>query len=98
MSDTRKKYSREFKEQAVRMLEEGRKSGHEIEAELSIGTGQVYRWRKALEAEQPELAEPQSSLFDTDGMRVPMVFCGVVSTTVDTCLVQTSASAPESGE
>ena len=54
MADTRKKYSREFKEQAVRMLEEGRKSGHEIEAELGIGTGQVYRWRKALEAERQE--------------------------------------------
>ena len=54
MSNTRKKYSREFKEQAVRMLEEGRKSGHEIEAELGIGTGQVYRWRNALEAERQE--------------------------------------------
>jgi transposase len=54
MADTRKKYGREFKEQAVRMLEEGRKSGHEIEAELGIGTGQVYRWRKALEAEGQE--------------------------------------------
>ena len=51
MADTRKKYSKEFKIQAVRMLEEGEKSGHEIEVELGIGAGQVYRWRKQLQAD-----------------------------------------------
>jgi len=54
MADSRKKYTREFKEQAVRMLEEGSKTGHQIEQELGIGSGQVYRWRKALEAESRE--------------------------------------------
>ena len=33
------------------MLDAGEKSGHEIEAELGIGTGQVYRWRRQLQAE-----------------------------------------------
>ena len=51
MGDTRKKYSREFKLEAVRMLEEGEKTGHEIEAELGIGAGQVYRWRRELQAD-----------------------------------------------
>jgi biotin operon repressor len=36
------------------MLEEGRKSGHEIEKELGIGSGQVERRRKALETEGKE--------------------------------------------
>ena len=50
MADTRKKYTREFKVEAVRMLESGEKTGHQIETELDIGSGQVYRWRKELEA------------------------------------------------
>lgn len=33
------------------MREEGEKSGQEIEAELGIGSGHVYRWRKELQAE-----------------------------------------------
>ena len=51
MAQTRKKYRQEFKVEAVRMLEEGEKSGHEIEADLGIGSGQVYRWRRELQAE-----------------------------------------------
>lgn len=47
---TRKRYSKEFKLEAVRMLEAGDKPGHQIEQELGIGSGQVYKWRKELEA------------------------------------------------
>ena len=50
MGDKRKRYSKEFKLEAVRMLEAGEKTGHQIEMDLGIGSGQVYRWRKALEA------------------------------------------------
>jgi len=46
MSDTRKKYTKEFKLEAVRMLEAGTRSGREIETDLGVGSGQVYRWRK----------------------------------------------------
>jgi hypothetical protein len=28
------------------MLKEGEKTGHQIEAELDIGIGRVYRWRR----------------------------------------------------
>jgi transposase len=56
--DERKKYSREFKVEAVRLLNLSGKSGHEIEADLGIGSGSIYRWRKQLEAE------------GTQGMRV----------------------------
>jgi transposase len=47
----RKKYTREFKVQAVQLLETSGKNGHEIEKDLGIGSGQVYRWRKQLAAE-----------------------------------------------
>ena len=48
MSDTRKKYTKEFKLEAVRLLDSGTKPGHEIERDLGIGSGQIYRWRKQL--------------------------------------------------
>jgi transposase len=51
MAEKRKMYTREFKVQAVGMLERGEKSGQEIEADLGIGSGLVYRWRKQLAAE-----------------------------------------------
>jgi transposase len=47
----RKKYTREFKVEAVRLLETSGRNGHEIEKDLGIGSGQVYRWRKQLAAE-----------------------------------------------
>jgi transposase len=47
----RKKYTREFKVEAVRLLNTSGKSGHEIEADLGIGTGMIYKWRRQLEAE-----------------------------------------------
>ena len=46
MADTRKKYTKEFKLEAVRMLEGGTKTAREIEQDLEIGSGQVYRWKK----------------------------------------------------
>jgi len=45
MADTRKKYTKEFKLDAIRLLESGTKPGHEIERDLGIGSGQIYRWR-----------------------------------------------------
>lgn len=51
MEEGRNKYSREFKIEAVQMLNTSSKSGHEIEADLGIGSGSIYRWRKQLEAE-----------------------------------------------
>ena len=45
---TRKRYSREFKLEAVRLLEAGDRTGQQIEVDLGIGSGQVYKWRKEL--------------------------------------------------
>ena len=47
----RKKYTREFKVEAVRLLETSGKNGLQIEKDLGIGSGQIYRWRKQLAAE-----------------------------------------------
>jgi transposase len=49
--DQRRKYTREFKEGAVELLESSGKSGREIEEELGIGSGMVYRWRAQLAGE-----------------------------------------------
>ena len=48
MAANRKTYSAEFKEEAVRLLESSGKSGREIEDDLGIGRGQIYRWRQQL--------------------------------------------------
>ncbi len=50
MSESRMKYSREFKIEAVGLLENG-KSGKEVEEALGIASGMVYRWRRQLQAE-----------------------------------------------
>lgn len=50
MSEVRRKYSREFKLEAVGLLESG-KSGKEVEEGLGIRSAMVYRWRRQLEAE-----------------------------------------------
>ena len=49
MAEKRRKYSREFKSEAVQLLNTSGKSGHEIETDLGIGRGQIYRWRRELE-------------------------------------------------
>ena len=45
----RRKFTKEFKEQAVRLLESRQKGAREIEEELGIPPGQLYRWRIELE-------------------------------------------------
>jgi transposase-like protein len=47
----RKKYTRDFKVEAVQLMNTGGKNGHEIETDLGIGSGSIYRWRRQLEAE-----------------------------------------------
>ncbi len=51
MTEKRKKYTREFKIEAVRLLETSGKNGREIEDDLGIGRGQVFRWRSQLAEE-----------------------------------------------
>ena len=41
------------KEQAVALLNTSGKPGNQIEAELRIGNGVIYRWRRQLQEEGP---------------------------------------------
>ncbi len=51
MTETRRNYTREFKEDAVRLLESGTKTGRAISDDLGIGQGVIYRWRRQLQEE-----------------------------------------------
>lgn len=53
MAENRKKYTKEFKLEAIRLVEAGEKSAHQIEKDLGIGSGLIYRWRSQL----PEYGE-----------------------------------------
>ena len=57
MTDKRKVYSREIKEQVVELLNTSGEPGNRIEAELGIGNGLIYRWRRQLQ-EEGQLAFP----------------------------------------
>ena len=54
MTRTRRTYTREFKLEAIRLLETSGKSLAEIERDLGIGHGCLCRWQKALAAEGEE--------------------------------------------
>jgi transposase len=51
MSKERKQYSREFKQEAVRLLDTSGKSASELERELGIGKGNLWRWKRKLAAD-----------------------------------------------
>ena len=57
MSKVRRKYTPEFKREAVRLLESGGRPAAQIEQELGIGDGCLLRWKKQL-AEEGEQAFP----------------------------------------
>lgn len=56
MSRTRRKYSKEFKMEAIRMYEHGERSVSEVERELGITQGLLWKWREELER-QPKKEE-----------------------------------------
>jgi len=51
MSERRRKYTKEFKIETVRLFETSSKSGREIERDLGIGKGMLYRWKRELQDE-----------------------------------------------
>ena len=51
MTKARRTYSREFKLEALRLVETSGKSVRQIERDLGIGKGCLYRWRDEFEAE-----------------------------------------------
>ena len=51
MNKPRKQYSREFKMEAVRLLETSGKSARQLERELGIGSGNLSRWKREFAAD-----------------------------------------------
>ena len=51
MKKNRRKYSREFKLEAIRLWQATGKSAREIEDDLGITGGRLYRWKRQLEAQ-----------------------------------------------
>ena len=46
MKKSRRQYTREFKLEALRLLETSGKSATQIECDLGIGKGNLYRWKQ----------------------------------------------------
>jgi transposase len=51
MNKVRKQYEREFKMEAVRLLEASGKSASQLERELGIGKGNLWRWKRKFAAD-----------------------------------------------
>jgi transposase len=51
MKKPRRQYTREFKLEAVRLLETSGRSASQLERELGIGKGNLWRWKRALKAD-----------------------------------------------
>jgi len=51
MTKERKQYSREFKREAVRLLETSGKSSSQLERELGIGKSNLRRWKREFAAD-----------------------------------------------
>ncbi len=64
MKKTRKSYTREFKLEALRLLETSGKSAAEIERDLDIGPGCLSRWRQ-------QLLDDQDHAFPGHGRLMP---------------------------
>jgi transposase len=45
----RRAFSQEFKKEAVRLLEEGKKTGSELARELGIRRNQLYKWKERID-------------------------------------------------
>ena len=50
MTTTRKRYSKEFKKEAVRQLEQGKKPAADLARELGIRRNLLYKWQEQLQA------------------------------------------------
>ena len=48
MKRNRRQYTREFKLEALRLLETSGKSASQIERDLGIGKGNLYRWKRKM--------------------------------------------------
>lgn len=63
MTTQRRHYTKEFKLEAVRLLEEGNKTAAELAMELGVRRNQLYKW-------QEQLARHEDAAFPGHGRRV----------------------------
>ena len=69
MKKVRKRYTREFKLEALRLLETSGKSANQLEQELGIGKGNLWRWKRKL-AKDGEQAFPGQGRLTPDQDRI----------------------------
>jgi len=58
--NTRRKYNQEYKEQAIKLTQDGTKSVHQVALELGIAPNLLYRWLKEAAADPGIKAFPGS--------------------------------------
>lgn len=58
MKTERKRYSKQFKIEAIRMFEDGERAMAEIERELDITTGLLAKWRADMQGKKEEEVFP----------------------------------------
>jgi transposase len=66
----RRKFTKEFKEQAVKLLETRQKGARELEEELGIRPGEIYRWRKELRIDGKKAFPGNGNLRDEELARL----------------------------
>lgn len=64
MKKTRRQYTREFKLEALHLLETSGKSASQLERELGIGKGNLHRWKR-------KLGQDGQDAFPGHGRRTP---------------------------
>jgi transposase len=69
MTKTRRKYTQEYKLEAVRLLETSGKSAAQIERELGIGDGCLLRWRKQFKGQGTTSVGEAGSVSDRKRIR-----------------------------
>jgi len=67
---TRKKYAKEFKLEAVRMLEAADRSGKQIEKDLGDGRGQIHKWHQEFAASGERAFPGNGTLWDEELVRL----------------------------
>jgi transposase len=66
MTQKRRKYTREFKLEAVRLWQTTEKSAREVEDDLGIARGLLYRWKSQLTAKGEEAFNGQGRMSAPD--------------------------------
>jgi len=80
MREKRKTFSREFKLEALRLMEEGKKPPAELARELGIRRNQLYKWKEKAD-EHGGSAFPGSGRHESSGTKtaksgdILLVFC-----------------------